>query len=328
MADCSISIVIPAYNVEKYLGEALDSLQAQDHFPDEVILIDDGSTDSTLEIAKSYRFSFPYKVLSTTNNGQGSARNLGLSLASSEYIYFFDSDDLLSKDFISSLKEHIRCNAFPDVVLFSGQSFYGKDFKATGGTEYIRGFSGVFESHIEFLNKGFLHRGLSCSPCLYISKKSLWVEKHLKFGRNYFEDEAIFFPFIFSCQSFSVLNKIFFYRRIRDGSTMTMKPSLKHVEGALDCMERTVELYFSNRLTRREKWHVRKRLVAHCSLYLRMAREAGSTFSYKKIFKTVFVTRSATLAVKVLMYFVRAEDSEVIRKVFRTVEKIGLGLRG
>jgi glycosyltransferase involved in cell wall biosynthesis len=59
MADCSISIIIPAYNVEKYLKAAMDSIKEQSELPDEVILIDDGSTDRTLKVAKAFEFPVP-----------------------------------------------------------------------------------------------------------------------------------------------------------------------------------------------------------------------------------------------------------------------------
>src|SRR5690606_25879803 len=110
MAECSISIIIPAYNVEKYLKAALDSIKEQTELPDEVILIDDGSTDGTLDVANAFEFPVPYQVVSIENGGQGKARNLGISLASSEYVYFFDSDDLLVDTFVASMKELIDKN--------------------------------------------------------------------------------------------------------------------------------------------------------------------------------------------------------------------------
>jgi glycosyltransferase involved in cell wall biosynthesis len=98
----SISIIIPAYNVEKYLKIALDSVKYQTELPDEVILVDDGSIDETLKIAKECEFPVPYRVISIKNGGQGNARNVGVREASSEYVYFFDSDDMLKDNFIKS----------------------------------------------------------------------------------------------------------------------------------------------------------------------------------------------------------------------------------
>jgi glycosyltransferase involved in cell wall biosynthesis len=140
MADCSISIIIPAYNVEKYLKAAMDSIKEQSELPDEVILIDDGSTDRTLKVAKAFEFPVPYQVVSIENGGQGNARNLGVSLASSEYVHFFDSDDLLTKNFISSIKDQIRHNKCPDIILFSGKSFNDNEYQGNRWVNYCRFF--------------------------------------------------------------------------------------------------------------------------------------------------------------------------------------------
>src|SRR5690554_571502 len=147
----TVSIIIPAYNVEKYLKAALDSIKAQTELPDEVILIDDGSTDKTLAVAEEYGFSIPYKVLSIENGEQGNARNLGVSLASSEYVYFFDSDDLLRSDFIGSIKDQIRTNQSPGIILFSGESFNDSEYQGSRWVNYRRGFSGVFSDPALFM---------------------------------------------------------------------------------------------------------------------------------------------------------------------------------
>jgi glycosyltransferase involved in cell wall biosynthesis len=304
MADCSISIVIPAYNVEKYLNEALGSIKEQSECPDEVILIDDGSTDQTLQIAESYSFSFPYRVVSIKNSGQGNARNMGASLASSEYIYYFDSDDLLAEDFIKTIKEQLEHSDYPDIILFSGESFNDREYFGDRWTDYNRGFTGIYLDRIVFLDKGFLSKGLFCSACLYVSKKSLWGDEGLRFGNDYFEDEAIFYPLLFSCQSFCVLDKVFFYRRNRNDSLMTMKRNSNHVKGALNCMENTMKLYRSGHFSKREQWHIKKQLKNHCNSYIAMAKATGLKISYKKIFNAIVATRNITLATKAFRYAV------------------------
>lgn len=317
MTYCSISIVIPAYNVENYLDDALNSIKEQSEFPDEVIIIDDGSTDQTLKIATSYDFPFPYRVVSIENRGQGNARNIGIDLSSSEYVYYFDSDDILAKDFIKSIKEQVKYSDSPDIILFSGQSFNDSEYHGDRWVDYKRGFSGCFYDRVIFLDRGISKKGLFCSPCLYISKRMLWGEKGLKFGDNYLEDEAVFYPLLFVCQSFCVIDKVFFYRRNRNDSTMTMIPNSKHVAGALSCIDTTLKLYHTEFYSKREQWHIRKRLEGHCTSYVSMARESGLKIVYMKIFKIILTTRSATLAVKVLFYLVRANESKVIRKIIK-----------
>lgn len=328
MAECSISIIIPAYNVEKYLKAALDSIKEQTELPDEVILIDDGSTDGTLDVANAFEFPVPYQVVSIENGGQGNARNLGVSLASSEYVYFFDSDDLLTSNFIQSVKDQIRKNECPDIVLFSGESFNDSEYQGNRWVDYCRGFSGVFTDRAQFLDKALSERALFCSPCLYVSKKTLWGPDGLEFGPNFLEDEALFMPVLFACSSYVVIDEVFFLRRNRDGSTMTMTPNEKHLNGALNCMETTLTLYSSKHLTSRERWHIRKRLESHCVGYIVTARRAGVPVKVLEVFGVIAKSKSLSLAAKALLYGLRADQSDTVRKIGRAVKRVGGFARG
>jgi glycosyltransferase involved in cell wall biosynthesis len=328
MRDCSISVIIPAYNVEKYLKAALDSIKEQTELPDEVILIDDGSTDGTLEIAKAFELPVPYRVVSIENAGQGNARNLGASLASSEYLHFFDSDDLLTDNFIHSIKSQIRQNQYPDIVLFSGDSFNDNEYQGNRWIDYCRGFSDMFSNRTQFLDKALNHRALFCQPCLYVSRKSLWGPQGLEFGPNFLEDEAVFFPLLFACRTYAVIDEVFFLRRNREGSTMTMAPNAKHVNGALNCMETTLSLYSSTHFISRERWHVRKRLESHCIAYILTARRAGLPVKLGEVFRTVAKSKSLSLAAKALLYGVRADQVNAVRKIGRAVKRVGGFARG
>ncbi|MCI9439401.1 MAG: glycosyltransferase family 2 protein [Lachnospiraceae bacterium] len=89
-----ISIIIPVYNVEKYLCKCLDSALAQTIVPKEIICIDDGSTDSSCEILERYHKKYEcIKVYCQENQGSGAARNFALSVAGGKYVCFLDSDD-------------------------------------------------------------------------------------------------------------------------------------------------------------------------------------------------------------------------------------------
>lgn len=328
MAECSISIIIPAYNVEKYLKAALDSIKAQTELPDEVILIDDGSTDGTLEVAKAFELPVPYQVVSIENGGQGNARNLGVSLASSEYVYFFDSDDLLTKDFIHSIKDQIRQNQNPDIVLFSGDSFNDSEYQGNRWVNYCRAFSGVFDNRTDFLNRAHSHNALFCSPCLYVSQKALWGPDGLEFGPSFLEDEALFYPVLFACNTFVVVDEVFFLRRNREGSTMTMAPNAKHVNGALNCMKTTLRLYSAAGANSVERWHIRKRLQSHCVAYIMTARRAGLPVKVGGVMSVIIKARSVVLAVTTLLYGIRADQSDTLRRIVRVVKKVGRRARG
>ena len=90
-----ISVIMPMYNVEKYVGCAIQSLLNQTFTDFEAILIDDCSTDNTLAVAKSFADSRIKIFKNKKNLGAAQSRNIGMSHAQGEYIYFFDSDDAL-----------------------------------------------------------------------------------------------------------------------------------------------------------------------------------------------------------------------------------------
>ncbi|MFO1520295.1 MAG: glycosyltransferase family A protein [bacterium] len=100
-----ISVVIPAYNREKYLPECLNSVLAQTLPADEIIVVDDGSTDGTAEVARS--FGGKIRVHSRPNGGIGAARNDGVRLATGEILTFLDSDDLWEPDKLRRQREEL-----------------------------------------------------------------------------------------------------------------------------------------------------------------------------------------------------------------------------
>lgn len=318
----SISIVIPAYNVENYITAALDSVEKQSVLPDEVILIDDGSTDETLKIARNFKLSIPYQVVSIKNQGQGNARNLGISLSSSEYIYFFDSDDLLKKDFIGSIKKQILSNNNPDIIFFSGESFNDQEYQGERWVDYRRGFSGVFADRTTFLDQAFYHKALFCNPCMYVSKRVLWGAGGLEFKSGFLEDAAIFYPILFACSTFVVVDEVYFLRRNRNGSTMTMLPNIKHVSGALNCLETALDIYALEGLSARERWHIRKRIESRCIAYIVTARRARLPIKLVKVMHAIGTVKSVGLAIKSMAYGLRADQVGVVRMIGKSMRRI------
>ena len=103
-----ISIIVPVYNVEKYLKRCIDSILNQSFTDFELILVDDGSTDNSGKIIDEYTIKDErIKVIHKENGGQGSARNRGLDIAKGNYIGFIDSDDWIHKDMYKILYENI-----------------------------------------------------------------------------------------------------------------------------------------------------------------------------------------------------------------------------
>ena len=106
-----ISVIIPIYNCQKYLSECLQSLSNQSISDFETILVDDGSSDSSLEICETYSLNKDkVKVIHTDNNGVSIARNIGLKNAKGELVIFIDADDVLEYNYLEILSQTIENN--------------------------------------------------------------------------------------------------------------------------------------------------------------------------------------------------------------------------
>lgn len=111
-----VSVIIPCYNAERWLSEAIDSVLAQTYRPLEIIIIDDGSTDGSLAIIERYAQQYPDLIRYETgpNRGGCAARNRGFALSRGEYVMFLDADDFISQETIAALCEvlHNKPNHF------------------------------------------------------------------------------------------------------------------------------------------------------------------------------------------------------------------------
>ena len=118
-----ISVIIPVYNTEKYIKECLDSVICQTLSDIEIICIDDGSIDNSLQILSEYeKKDERIRVLKQKNRGAGSARNLGLKFAKGEYIAFLDSDDFFNFNFLEKMYNKAQKHD-SDIVICSANSY-------------------------------------------------------------------------------------------------------------------------------------------------------------------------------------------------------------
>ncbi|SNS73158.1 Glycosyltransferase involved in cell wall bisynthesis [Noviherbaspirillum humi] len=238
-----ISVVVPAYNVERYVESALESLLNQTQPFHEIIVINDGSTDRTLEKLSRYAGEPRVTIKSTANQGLGPARQEGIGLATGDYIYFFDSDDLLQPDFVERISERILTEENPDLIFISSSVFHDDELNllnadAAADDQYRRMVTGSFASGLDAC-KAMLDSGkLSPSACLYVSKRSLWRDG-LKFPSIIHEDDYVI-PRLFAAAGKSVVTDMCLYRRrIRNGSIMNGRGSRKHVDGYFQAFRST-----------------------------------------------------------------------------------------
>lgn len=120
-----ISVIVPVYNAERYLGECIDSIIAQSYENWELILIDDGSTDNSKDILADYaRRDDRIRVYHNDNNGVSYTRNFGIEVSRGEYLCFIDADDKILSDYLSTLFDKISKNAI-DIAFCGCRLLYG-----------------------------------------------------------------------------------------------------------------------------------------------------------------------------------------------------------
>lgn len=232
-----LSIIIPVYNVELFIEECLISLLKQKDKDFELIIIDDGSTDSSVRIVKEYMPKFErVTLLSINNSGQSIARNIGIDKAIGEYVYFLDSDDYISDDTVLKAKSIIKEKKL-DALLFGGAAFSDHSMEEElKGFEYDRVESLKISNGRQAFNMMMNHNNYIVQPCCYMTK--LNIAKKIKFHPNvYHEDNAFMTQLLLSDdmkRTMSIEDK-FFCRRVRVNSTMTKPKNHKHYNGYLEC---------------------------------------------------------------------------------------------
>lgn len=219
------------YNVEKYVGEAIASVLFQRYGDFELIIVNDGSTDASLKIAEGYAAEdLRISIIDQHNKGLGAARNVGVQLARGEYIYFFDSDDILEPDALSTCIDLIQQNSL-DLIVFSGSVFPALSEMAAKFCYQKPDFLSPLEGQQLF---NLLNQCGSYSPsaCLYIFAKTLLNDYDLRFDEGVLHEDEGFTAQLYCLSRSSIaLKNQFFRRRLRNNSIMTSPRTVSNVVG-------------------------------------------------------------------------------------------------
>lgn len=243
-----LSIIVPMYNVEKYLKTCVDSIEKQTYSPIEIILVDDGSIDQTLQIAYELSEQFDnIKVFSQENQGQGKARNTGLSHAKGDLIAFIDSDDFIEPDMMADLAAHVM-NQNLDFAECSYQDVYCEKNKKS----YVY-FSNVPDNEVMTGREFFEHHPILSSWNRVYCHKFL-KGFHFQFTENrYAEDVYDISNIILHAKRVMRVNKCYYYyRRDNFGSTRNNKDVAHKIKLGCD------KLFIAAKLNR-----LRKELNVH-----------------------------------------------------------------
>lgn len=289
---CSISVIIPVYNTEQYVDAAIKSVLSQTHTDFELIIINDGSTDRSLERILSYKnLDSRIFVLSQENQGPGAARNRGLEMARGEYIYFMDSDDLLEPESLATCFA-LACRNQLDLVAFSAAAFSDLPGAAEAFNNYQKPDLLVPSSGETLFATLKAGKTYSCSPCLYLFSRKLLESMSLWFDEGCLHEDEGFTAELYcrATRAISLSNK-FFRRRIRPGSTMTSPLSLKHLQGSIQAVVRIEHLLNNHKAI---KSAPRKALRRHQRILVRNAQGIAENIGQNEIFKKTLKERIKT----------------------------------
>ena len=211
-----LSVIIPVYNSKKFLNRCIDSVINQTFTDLELILVDDGSTDNSLEICKGYEKSDDrVKVIHKENGGAGPARNAGIAIARGKYLAFPDSDDRMDTHAYEEcvkIMEKTDC----DILVFGMKTEVFNDDSSTVEKTVEDNVPETFiDNSAEFHNKfGFLFGKMDLgSPCNKIYKRRIITEKQLCFPNLRRMQDCVFNLRYLDCiTSFCSINKNYFIR--------------------------------------------------------------------------------------------------------------------
>lgn len=229
MTNIAISVIVPVYNVEKYLAPCLDSLEEQTFQNFEIIAVNDGSTDGSLAILNDYsKKDTRFFIITTENRGLGFARNIGMLKAKGRFIFFLDSDDWIEKDTLEKLY-NVAIENQADIVsctrkridVQSGEVSYKKN------TEELYKNTFTQDEIFHLLLSGKIHPVV----CTLLIKKDLFFNNFIFFPQGYHEDVFVSPKLYFYSQKTIFVDEPFYNHRVRAGSIMNSSISWGHING-------------------------------------------------------------------------------------------------
>lgn len=224
------SIIIPVYNVEKYLKKSLDSILEQIYDNYEIIIINDGSTDNSVKILNEYKLNKKIKIIHQKNKGLSSARNEGLKHITGDYILFIDSDDYIEENLLETLNNNIKNE---DLIRFQVRTV-DENYKTL--IEYTEQ-EFINLNGIETFNKIVKYKLIE-PACLYAYKKEYFLNNNFKFKENtYHEDFGIIPLIILKASKVSSINYIGYNYLQRNNSIMNNQCYEKELKKAYDVLE-------------------------------------------------------------------------------------------
>ena len=234
-----ISIIVPIYNVENYLNKCIDSILNQTYKNLEIILVDDGSTDLSGNIADEYAFKDNrIKVIHKENGGLSDARNTGLEIIKGDYVGFIDSDDYIDPLMYEKLYKYIQDNGL-DVVL-CGTNKVDEDDRIIESSNFFQSYSVNSKEEMVDIVFGDVHNNGPISVCTKLFKKHIFKNIRFPKGKSY-EDCFVVMRWIDQTNRMGCLPNHFYNYRMRSGSITHVKMYNPKIFDIIEAEEKNIK---------------------------------------------------------------------------------------
>ena len=227
-----LSFIIPCYNGADTLQRSVESVICQNIDDYEILIVNDGSTDNTLEVAKKIAIKHPQvDVLNKPNGGVSSARNLGIDHATGDYIVFLDADDEFDSNFWLAVKPYVDESA--ELIIFG--------FDTEEAPSKVRTYHNKIKKDIVV---DYLLGRLRIHICSFLTKKDLIVDKAIRFdeGTYFSEDKEFIIRVLLAANRYDYINTNLFHYKYRDNSAMHLQQYTYRKSTSLDATARIYDL--------------------------------------------------------------------------------------
>jgi glycosyltransferase involved in cell wall biosynthesis len=238
----TFSFIVPVYNTSEYLHKCLDSIVNQSYPNIEVILVNDGSTDSSDSICDDYaEKDTRIRVIHKTNEGLSAARNDGISRATGDYIIFVDSDDFIETETCKELKNLIHTHRDVDIIASSCKAIYPNHIQHY---KYYTPKSSMSMSGNEFLKLQLKKKKMRLSSCLNIYRRAFLTENQFSFAVGIIHEDDLWTPSVYLRAERVVISDFVHYNYfIREGSLTRSNNHLRQAECKLFVANELEKLY-------------------------------------------------------------------------------------
>lgn len=229
-----ISVIIPIYNVEKYISRCLDSVINQTYKKIEIICVDDGSPDNSIKILKEYeKKDSRIKIIRQENGGLSSARNIGIKDSRGEYIFFLDSDDWLPLNSLELLYEDILLNK-SDISVGNLIKVYPKKNKEIG----LKNLKKIDYSLKNYLEYSINKKNFTANVVNKLYKTKIIVENKILFKEKILYEDFLFtVQYFIYCKKISVIKEAVYYYFLEREDSIVNTVNIRDLEVFLNIIE-------------------------------------------------------------------------------------------